>query len=72
MLIDTDSSVLRTDYELFTDESFLNINFTDSDIGRIIRGLDPNEVHGHNITSIGMLKICREFIYKPLRLIFRA
>ena len=37
------SSVLPTDFELFTDKSLSNIAFIDNDIGRIISSLDPNK-----------------------------
>ena len=37
------SSVLPTDFELFTDKSLSNITFTDNDIGRIISSLDSNK-----------------------------
>ena len=46
------SSVLPTDFELFTDKSLPNIPFAGNDIGRITSGLDPNKAHGHNMTSI--------------------
>ena len=66
------SSVLPTDFELFTDQSLSNITFTDNDIGRIISSLDHNKAHGHDMMSICMLKIYGDSINKPLGLIFRA
>ena len=66
------SSVLPTDFELFTDISLPNIPFAGNDIGRITSGLDPNKAHGHNMTSIRTLKVCGDSINKLLRLIFRA
>ena len=62
------ASVLPTNYELFTDKSLSKITFTDDDIGKIIRGLDPNKSYGHDMMSIGMLKICGNSIYKSLGL----
>ena len=53
-------------------KSLSNITFTDSDIGKIIKGLYPNKAHGHDMISIRMLKIGGESIHKALRLIFRA
>ena len=38
------SSVLPTDYELFTDKSLSNVTFTDNDIGRTASSLDPKEL----------------------------
>ena len=49
--------MLPTNCESPTDKSLSNITFTDSDIGKIIKGLDPNEAHGHDMISIRMLKI---------------
>ena len=68
----TNTSVLPTNCESLTDKSLSNISFTDNDIGKIIKCLDPNKAHGHDMISTCMLKICRDSIYKPLRLIFRA
>ena len=66
------TSELPTNCESLTDKSLSNISFTDNDIGKIIKCLDPNKAHGHDMISTCMLKICRDSIYKPLRLIFRA
>ena len=66
------SSVLPTDFELFTDKSLSNITFTGNDIGGIISSLDPNKAHGHDMKSIRMSKICGYSISKHLGLIFRA
>ena len=66
------SSVLPTDFELFTGKSLPNIPFAGNDIGRITSGLDSNKAHGHNMTSIRTLKVCGDSINKLLGLIFRA
>ena len=71
-LLIRNSSVLSTDYKLFTDKSLSNITFTDNDIGRIIGSLDPNKAHGYDMMNICMLKVCGDSIYKPLGIIFRA
>ena len=68
----TNTNVLPTNCESLTDKSLSNISFTDNDIGKIIKCLDPNKAHGHDMMSMRMLKICGDSIYKPLRLIFRA
>ena len=49
------TSVLPTNCESLTDKSLSNINFTDNDIGKIIKGLDSNKAHGHDMISIRML-----------------
>ena len=64
--------VLPTNCEILTDKSLSNITFTDNDIEKIIKGLDPNKAHGHDLISIRMLKLCGGSIYKDLRLIFGA
>ena len=46
--------------------------FSTNDILKIIRNLNPNKPHGHDMISIRMLKICDESICKPLRIIFRS
>ena len=68
----TNTSVLPINCESLTDKSLSSISFTDNDIGKIIKSLDPNKAHGHDMMSIRMLKICGDSIYKPLHLIFRA
>ena len=42
------------------------------DIGKVIRDLDPNKAPGHDKIIIHMLKMCSEFIHKPLQYISRA
>ena len=37
-----------------------------------MKSIDPNKAHGHDLMNIGMLKTCIDYIYKPLRAIFRA
>ena len=39
---------------------------------KIIRGLDLNKAHGHDMISIGILKICGESISKLLEIIFKS
>ena len=39
---------------------------------KIIKNLDPNKVHRHDMTSIQMIKIYNVSICKPLELIFRS
>ena len=46
--------------------------FEINDIEKIIKNLDPNKSHGHDMLSIPMLKLCDESIYKPLNLIFKS
>ena len=48
-----------------------NIHFTSYDVLKIIKNLDPNKAHGHDMINIQMIKICNASICKPLELIFR-
>ena len=53
-------------------ESLTTIDFSNNDILKIIRNLDPNKAQGHYMISIRMVKICDDFICKPLKLIFQS
>ena len=48
------------------------VEFSTNDTLKIIRNLNPNKAHGHDMISIPMLKICDESICKPLTIIFRS
>ena len=54
-----------------THGSLSTIRFTSDDILKIIRNLDPNKAHGHDI-SIRMVKLCDASLCKPLELIFKS
>ena len=49
-----------------THKSLSTIHFTSDDILKIIKNLDPNKAHGHDMISIWMIKICDGSICKPL------
>ena len=51
-------------------ESLTTIDFSNNNILKIIRSLDPNKARGHDMISITMVKICDDSISKPLKLIF--
>ena len=55
-----------------TYKSLSKIHFTSDDILKLIKNLDPNKAHGHDMISIRMIKICDASICKPLELIFRS
>ena len=46
------------------------IHYTSDEILTVIKNLDPNKAHGHDMISIWMIKICDASICKPLELIF--
>ena len=39
---------------------------------KIIRNLNPNKAHGHNMINIRVLQICDRYIWKQLGIIFRS
>ena len=55
-----------------THESLSTINFSTDDILKIIRNLDPNKAHGHDMISIRKIKICDTSICRSLKLIFQS
>ena len=65
-------STLPTQFTLKTNKSLNNINFSESDILKVIRNLDTNKAHGHDEISIRMLQIWDKTICKPLHLIFSS
>ena len=53
-------------------ETYLNSSFPfDDDILKIIAKLDPNKAHGHDKTSIRMIKICSTSICKTIEAHFQ-
>ena len=55
-----------------TRESLSKINFSTDGVLKIIRNLDPNKAHGHDMISTRMIKICDTSICRPLKLIFQS
>ena len=53
-----------------TDKSPSTIHFSEKDILKIIRLLDPNKAHNHSNVTIWMIKLCNKEICKPLQIIF--
>ena len=50
----------------------MTINFSNNDILIVIINFDLNKGQGYNMISIRMIKICDDFICKPLKLIFQS
>ena len=69
-LINTCSD-LPTTLSKKTHELLLTIPFTSGDILKIIKNLDPNKAHGHDMISIRIMKLCDAFLSKPLELILK-
>ena len=55
-----------------SNESLSSITFEINYIEKIIKNLDLNKSHGHDMLGIRMLKLCGESIYKPLNLICKS
>ena len=53
-------------------ELLTTIDFSNNDILKIIRNLDPNKAHCQDMISIRMMKICDDSICKPLKPIFQS
>ena len=53
-----------------TDKTLSNLTFSQDEIKKVIRNLDPSKAHGHDMLSIRMLKICDDSLCRPLELIF--
>ena len=49
-----------------------SIPVTRADFAKIIRHLDSNKAHGHDIITIRMLKLCGDPVLPPLELIFKS
>ena len=47
------------------------IECTVANVIKVIRSLDPNEVHGHNMISMRMLRLCDSTLCKRLSIIFK-
>ena len=66
------SSELPSNFLKKTDKTISAITFTCDDTATLIKNLDPNKAHGHDMISIRMLKLCGKSICKPLDLIFQS
>ena len=55
-----------------TNKSLSTLTFCSDEIKKIIRNLDSNKAHGHDMLSIRMLKICDDSLCGPLELIFHS
>ena len=65
-------NVLLSQLTLLTENSLSKCNFSKKYILQIIRNLDSNKAHGHDMISVRMLKLCGDSICKPLDLILKT
>ena len=63
---------IPSEYSRKSNESLSSITFEINNIEKIMKSLDRSKSHGHNMLSIGMLKLCGESIYKTLNLVFKS
>ena len=66
------SSELPSNFLKKTDKSTSAVTFSCDDIALLIKNLDPNKAHGHDMISIYMLEPCGKSICKLLDLIFQS
>ena len=64
--------VLTSVFTPITHKSLLSFQFTANDIKSIMNKRYTNKVHGHDMSSIRMIKLWDEFIYKLLEMIFKS
>ena len=55
-----------------SNKSFYSITFEIDYIEKIIKNLEPNTSHDHDMLSIRMLKLCGESIYKTFNILFKS
>ena len=67
----SNNSVVPTNLPQLTSKCLGSTHFSSSDIAKIIRRLDANKAHGHDMLSIRMIKLCRNTICKPLSITFK-
>ena len=65
-------SYLRTTLTKKTHESLSKILSTSNGILKIVKNLDPNKAHSHDMISIWMVKLCDSSLCKPLELLFKS
>ena len=68
----SNSSVLPSAINFKTHARLSSIDFDEEDILKIIRNLNVNKAHGHDNTSMRMLKICDFVLVEPLSQIYKT
>ena len=64
------NSVLPSTLNHLNDDKLSSFNNSSEVISQLIKNLEPNKAHGHDKTSVKMLKLCAPSICKPLTLLF--
>ena len=60
----SNSSKLPSHIQYLTNNRLSCVSFSHDKIAKVIQNLDPNKAHGHDNTSMRMLKVCGPSIYK--------
>ena len=55
-----------------TDNSLYSVRFSTEDVLQVKNNLDSNKLHGHDETSIAILKIFGSFVCRPLQIIYQS
>ena len=66
------SSVLPNNLEKQNNESLDSVTFSTDDISTKLSDLELNQIHGNDILSTRMIKLCGNSIYKPLSITFNV
>ena len=66
------SSILPSVFIRKTNKSLSTLTFCSDEIKKVIRNLDSNKAHGHDMLSIRILKICDDSLCGPLEFIFHS
>ena len=69
-LVENSSKLLTNSFKR-TNNLLSTVSFTNDDIAKIIKNLNPNKAHGFYMMSIRMIEICSDSILKPLELTFK-
>ena len=64
------SSALPNNLARLINESLYTVNFSNDNISKIINNLDPNKVHGYDMLSMWIIKLCGNSLYKPPSIFF--
>ena len=65
------NSILPTNQILSTQAKLDFLEFNEGEILKIIRAININRTHGHDDTSIRMIKICDKSLFKHLTILFK-
>ena len=65
------ASDLPTNQIFLTQSRLVSLDFRERKLLQIIRALNINKAHGHDVISIRMNKICDKSLLKPLTVLFR-